>query len=91
MLLSLLKTAIVSPSLIPGFLALFLLSELVFVMLNLSTNALILLLAGLNVNLAPAEKTAKKSLADCRTLRKFYYTANFNLKLSFRILGTERL
>jgi len=45
-----LKSPIVSPSLIPGFLILSALSELLFVMLNLSTNALILLLTGLNLN-----------------------------------------
>ena len=52
MLLSLLKSPIVSPSLIPGFLILSAISELLFVMPNLSTNALILLLTGLNLNLS---------------------------------------
>ena len=52
MLLSSLKSPIVSSSLIPGFLILSALSELLFVMLNLSTNAFILLLTGLNLNLS---------------------------------------
>jgi len=47
MLMSLLKSPAISPSLIPGFLIVFVLSELFFVMLNLSINALILLLTGL--------------------------------------------